>query len=176
MVTTRTRSYLRAHGVGIAALVAFGVGVMARDAHSHPLHTTLTEVAVADNGSVRIVLRAFVDDFAAAIANRAPVSVAATRTPTDSAATRYLATRLVLVDSDGRRVPLRVSDVRRTNELIWVTLTAPASRAGGVRLTNRVLFERFEDQVNIVQATVAGRRQTLLFTRREGTASKPLAP
>ena len=39
-------------------------------AYSHPLHTTLTEITMAPDGSVQIVLRAFVDDFSAAVTGR----------------------------------------------------------------------------------------------------------
>jgi hypothetical protein len=153
------------------------VGVFARQADSHPLHTTLTEVTISSDGALELRLRAFVDDFAAAVSGGSVAPPAATRTPADSATARYLASTLVLEDGAGRRLPMRVAGTRRANELVWVTLRAPAtSRASGMRLTNRVLFERFDDQVNIVQTSVGGRRQTLLFTRREGATAKPLAP
>ena len=149
----------------------------AREAYSHPLHTTLTEVTVGDDGRIQVVLRAFVDDFAAAITRTPAVAPAATRTPADSAAARYLDARLIVVDDFGRRLPLQIAGLRRTNDLVWVTLRAPAGRAArAMRLTNRVLFERFDDQVNIVQANVGGRRHTVLFTKREGATAKAIAP
>ena len=43
-----------------------------------------------------------------------------------------------------------------------------------MRLTNRVLFERYDDQVNVVQTSVAGQRRTLLFTKRDGAAAKSI--
>jgi hypothetical protein len=151
--------------------------VAARVAYSHPLHTTLTEVTVGADGRMQVVLRAFVDDFAAAITRTPAVAPAATRTPADSAAARYLDATLIVVDDSGRRLPLQIAGIRRTNDLVWVTLRASSGRAArGMRLTNRVLFERFEDQVNIVQATIGGRRHTVLFTRREGAAAKTIAP
>lgn len=156
----------------MAALVA-----VVRQAYSHPLHTTLTEITVSADGGLELVVRAFVDDFAAAVSKRPVALPAATATPPDSAIARYVDSTLILVDAAGRRLPLWLAGVRRANELVWVSLRSPGTRAAtGVRLTNRILFERFDDQVNIVQANLVGRRQTLLFTRREGAASKPLAP
>jgi hypothetical protein len=158
-------------------IVAAATLVAAREAYSHPLHTTLTEVTVGDDGRMQVVLRAFVDDFAAAISRTPAVAPAATRTPPDSAAARYLDATLIVVDGSGSRLPLHVAGIRRTNDLVWVTLRASDSRATrGVRLTNRVLFERFDDQVNIVQANIGGRRHTVLFTRREGATAKTIAP
>ena len=160
-----------------AALAAASLAAVARHAYSHPLHTTLTEVTVRADGALELVLRAFVDDFAAAVSERRPVSAAATPTPPDSATARYLEARLVLADAAGRPLPLQVVGIRRASDVMWVTLRSTGTSLGSpVRLTNRVLFERFDDQVNIVQASVAGRRQTLLFTKREGAATKSLAP
>jgi hypothetical protein len=160
-----------------AALAAGSLAAVARQAYSHPLHTTLTQVTVRADGALELVLRAFVDDFAAAVSERRAVPAAATSTPHDSATARYLEARLVLADAAGQRLPLRIAGIRRASDVIWVTLRSTGTSPGSpVRLTNRVLFERFDDQVNIVQASVAGRRQTLLFTKREGAATKSLAP
>ena len=160
----------------LATTVAI-LAATARRAYSHPLHTTLTEVTFAADGGVELVLRAFVDDFAAAVSGRRAVSAAATILPADSAITRYLGGTLVAADGAGRRLGWRLSGVRRAGDLVWVTLRLPAGgRVGGVRLANRVLFERYDDQVNIVQTMVAGRRHTVLFTKRDGPVAKAVAP
>jgi hypothetical protein len=157
--------------MAFATLTVFGVS--ASNAHSHPLHTTLTEVSLAPDGQLQIVLRAFVDDFAAAVAGHYGPMSPPIATPTDSAIARYLGAAVSVSDGAGRRVALSVVGTRRSGDLLWITLRAPvAGRAAGVRLTNRVLFERYDDQVNIVQTSIAGRRQTLLFTKRDGAAAK----
>jgi hypothetical protein len=157
----------------IAALLA--LAILAPRAYSHPLHTTLTEVSIAADGGVQIVLRAFVDDFSAAIAGRKETPTPPVATPTDSATARYLAQVVTLTDAAGRRAPLVVAGIRRTGDLVWVTLRAPALRAvTGACLTNRVLFDRYDDQVNIVQTSIGGRRRTLLFTKSEGAVAKAI--
>ena len=156
-------------------VVGAGFAILARRAESHPLHTTLAEVTTAPDGGLQIVLRAFVDDFAAAVSGRAPLPAASTATPADSATQRYLGRTLLLSDAAGRRLALVVAGVRRNGDLVWVTLRASSVRTtAGVRLTNQVLFERFDDQVNIVQTSIAGRRQTVLFTKREGAVAKSI--
>jgi hypothetical protein len=156
--------------VGVA-LVGFAAKV--KEAYSHPLHTTLAEVSV--NGStLQIVLRAFVDDFSA-VANGHGRAVLGTMPPlSDSSAARYAGAKLVVTDASGRRIALTATRVRRTGDLVWITLSAPVARGSAVRLTNSVLFERYDDQVNIVQASIDGRRQTLLFTKRDGGTAKAL--
>jgi len=161
------------------AIVAAGfiaaLGVSARRAYSHPLHTTLSELSIAADGSVQIVLRAFVDDLSAAALGRAGPQPAPVATPPDSATARYLGGTLAVIDAAGRHVALSLAGVRRTGDLLWVTLRTPAALGrGDVRLTNRVLFERYDDQVNVVQTSVAGRRRTLLFTKRDGATAKSI--
>jgi len=151
------------------------LGVAVSNAYSHPLHTTLTELSIAPDGSVQVVMRAFVDDFSAAVTRRALVPGAPIPTPADSATVRYIGETFVITDASGRRVALSLVGVRRTDDLLWITLRAPARVSmAGARLTNRVLFERWADQVNIVQTTVGSSRQTLLFTKREANAAKAI--
>jgi hypothetical protein len=52
---------------------------------------------------------------------------------------------------------------------MWVCLRA-AAPAGpvGLRVTHKVLFDLYADQINIVQAAYGGKRISLLFTRGDG--------
>ena len=180
MVTRRPGSRSRGtlvlvRRVIVAAGLLGALGAAARRAYSHPLHTTLSELSIASNGSVQLVLRAFVDDLSAATLGRAGPQPAPVATPPDSATARYLARTLAVIDAAGHRVTLGLAGVRRSGDLLWVTLrTPPAPGRVGVRLTNRVLFDRYDDQVNVVQTSVAGRRRTLLFTKRDGAAAKSI--
>ena len=157
-----------------ALLATAAIAVLAPPADAHPLHTTLSELTVSTDGTIQIVLRAFIDDLSAAVARGSTPTGAMPALP-DSAVARYLAETLMLTDASGRKAPLAVTGTRRTGDLVWVTLRAPTMRSsGGARLTNRVLFDRWDDQVNIVQTTVGSRRQTLLFTRRDGAVAKAI--
>ena len=159
----------------VGGLLLFGLGARATDADAHPLHTTLTELTALPDGTAQIVLRVFLDDFSTAVTRRAPAPGAPIPMPPDSAVARYLGETVLLTDGAGRRAPLVVAGLRRTDDLVWVTLRAPmVGSMIGAHLTMRVLFDRWDDQVNIVQCTIGTRRQTLLFTRREGSTAKPV--
>lgn len=139
----------------------------ARAAARHPLHTTLTQLSLQPaTRSVEIVMRVFVDDLSVAVARDGGRPVVAP--PADSAVYRYVIGAFALTDRAGRRLPLRWGGARRTGDLLWLTLTAPAATLDGLRVSNRVLVELYADQVNIVQATVGARRASLLFTRGDG--------
>ena len=130
----------------------------------HPLHTTLTQLTYDAAGStVEVTVRAFADDFRAAVGSDA----------SDSAAYAYLGKALTLMDRGGRALPLSACGLRRTQDLLWLCLRTPAAGGlAGVRVHARMLLELYEDQINIVQASYDGRKVSLLFSR--GDQPKPL--
>jgi hypothetical protein len=133
---------------------------------AHPLHTTHTDLVERD-GTIAVTVRSFTDDLANAVRQDRPDLV-----PDDSALARYVRARLVLSDPEGRPLPLRWLGRRTQGDLTLLELACRAPRLAGVRVTNRLHFERFLDQVNIVQARYGGRTATLLFT--PGTGPKVL--
>src|SRR6058998_1737993 len=129
----------------------------------HPLHTTLTQLAwrPADR-SVELETRSFADD------------VHAVAGDTDSSLVAYLRRAVTLLDRAGHPVPLRWCGARRTADVVWLCLRASAPRGpSGMGVHVGVLFDRYHDQVNIVQASYDGRRETMLFTPGDAPRALP---
>ncbi len=149
-------------GLRSAAVLALGVGVGA----FHPLHTSLTELSY-DRGSrsVQVSIRVFADDLQSALAPRGGAPPAHL---SDAAALAYVGRHFALTAGKSR-IPLRGCGMRRSGDLVWICLRGP-SPAGmqGLQVHNHLLFDRFTDQINIVQASHGGRRQSMIFTRGAG--------
>lgn len=155
---------------GASALVVLVVSLasaLPRNAHAHPLHTTLTELSYATDGGVELRIRAFVDDFTRAVGRLARAREAAGFSRVGSTAA-YLAWALRLRGGDGGVVALHPVEMRRQGDVFWIRLrgSAPAGIAGGA-LRNSLLFDLYDDQVNLVRASYAGRTESLLFTRSQ---------
>jgi hypothetical protein len=144
----------------VRATVALLIGLAA-----HPLHTTLTELSYGEaDGVVHVSIRAFADDLRAALGG----------VLSDSAASAYARSTFTLADRAGRTLPLVWCGQRRTGDVVWLCLRAAAAvGARGLQLRAGLLFERYPDQINIVQATDGARRWTLLFTRGDPPRSLP---
>lgn len=141
---------------------------------THPLHSSVAQLTWDPvTRVVQVSLRVFVDDFASVVAHGVAAGGGAVVLPPDTAMQRYVGARFTLADRAGRAIPLRWCGARRDGTVLLVCLrgAAPASPAGG-RVRHALLTEVFGDQVNVVQASVAGRRETLLFA--PGDAAKPL--
>lgn len=142
---------------------------------SHPLHTTLADVSIDADGSLRVTLRAFADDFSAAVARHAGKPRPPDFAVADPDVAAYVAATVAIQDSKGRTIPLVWSGARRTGDLVWITVRAPGVRSLiGVRVAYSTLFDAFADQVNILQANDDGRRRTVLFTASDGRRAKAI--
>ncbi|HET9709283.1 MAG TPA: DUF6702 family protein [Gemmatimonadales bacterium] len=150
---------IASHAMLLAALASTPV---------HPLHTTLTTVAwQSDHRELEVAVRVFTQDLAEAV-TRAATSPTAIGAVTDSAACRYATAALSVRDAAGAALRVARCVVERAAEVTWIRLAVPAERPEGLQLRNAFLFERFADQVNIVQADLAGVPRTLLFTTGDG--------
>lgn len=149
-----------------AILVSIVVG---ETAHAHPVHMSHTEVRVRDKRTLEISVRVFADDFSTAAARF-------TRTPIDSGQVIgfargfvYLTSRLQMKDSQGSTVALRSCGVTRVDETLRFCLRASLPQEGGsYQLSNTLLTELFEDQVNVVQSVAGNRRESRMFVRGDG--------
>jgi hypothetical protein len=161
--------------LAVAFAAALAIPATATPSWSHPLHTTLADVTIDADGSLRVTLRAFADDFSAAVARHAGRPRPANFVVADPDVASYIASTVVIQDSGGRSVPLIWAGVRRTGDLMWITVRAPGVRSlKGVRVAYSTLFDAFTDQVNILQANENGRRHTVLFTASDGRTSKSI--
>ena len=125
-----------------------------------PIHSSAATITLPPGGRVAVVsLRVFGDDFPP---GRDPAGIA-----------RYLAQRFRLLDRRGRSLALTLDVIRPEGAVLVLELSAPLPEGlAGVRIWHGVLAERFDDQVNIVQARYGGRSVSLLFIAGDGP--KPL--
>jgi len=135
-------------------------------ARMHPLHTTLTQVTYG-GGAATLWVRTFADDFAR--------GVAAHRVPPGADPTlAYLGASVGVWDRGGRPVALAACGSRRSGDLRWFCLRAPAPRGlDGMRLRVALQFAVYDDQVNVVQVDHEGRRGSLLFVPGDGPRRFP---
>ena len=140
----------------IRAVGALAVALLGGAAH--PLHTSITEMSADGQGRVRVAIRLYADDLLSATAAGEPLSA-------DSVA-RYGRGHFSLRDRSDRPVLLRWDGLDRHDDAVVIRLEGPLSNGlVGARVANRLLTERFRDQVNVVRASWPGGSATLLFTQ-----------
>ena len=162
---------IRWRTISVPVLMFMAFGASAHVAEAHPLHTTLTEVSEdRAHGTVRAVIRVFADDFGTAVTKSA-TKTAATG---DAAAMAYVSRAFSFTDRSGHPLALTSCGTKRTSDLLWICVEAPSKDGlAPLRVKSAVLCDLFDDQINVVQGTVAGARKSVLFTR--GDAAKPLS-
>ena len=137
----------------VTAILAISPALDSRSvASAHPLHTSLAQVQVdTRNRTVSVSLRVFADDFAKAAA-RARLSLPA-----------YAAKTFKILDDSGTQVPMQACGEKHVGDLVWLCFSARTPEPGSITLWSGVLFETYNDQINVVQTTVDGKKGSLLF-------------
>ena len=161
-----------------AALVVFLYG--SRPVDAHPLHTSLAELTYDPAArEIRLSVRVFVDDLTRASAAYARAKAAAGRQQTNSISTEspivaYARFAVLVADRGGKRLSLASCGGKRVGDLMWMCFHASSpSGPAGLQIADRILFDLYSDQINIVQAAYAGKKVNLLFTRGDGFKRLP---
>jgi hypothetical protein len=139
---------------------------------AHPLHTSLAQMTVdSRTGIVDVSLRVFVDDFTAATQQWMRRN---SSRPGATLPIAYARASFIVRESTGRVLILRSCGEKRVGDLMWICLRGRLSpNATASAVLSRLLVEKFDDQVNIVQASYSGRRANLLFTAGDGEKQLP---
>lgn len=147
-------------------LVALALSVVpAQLLLAHPLHTSVAELRLAPDGTLTLKVRAFSDDFSAAVSRATRSPVMSDYRVADEAVLRYVA-RTLTVEVQGRAIALVLSSQRRDGDVTWLELRAVGvTSLKGAKVRNALLMEMHADQVNIVKAQYDGRSFTTLFSR-----------
>ena len=145
----------------VAAALAICLAASAGPLHAHPLHTSVTIVhAIAGSDSVVLSVRVFEDDF-----TRASNVFGRSRGLAGSRArAAYVAHTLVLNSARGERIALRPCGEKRMNDMLWLCFAGQGAISGG-SISNRLMFDTFRDQINVVRTLSPRRRESMLFAQ-----------
>lgn len=146
----------------LAATALLGSAPAPAPRAAHPLHTSLTEITHGSpSGTITVRVRMFAQDVDSAL------SVGRQRTiAPDGHVLGYVNRHVALSDARGNAVALVSCGITREGEALFTCLRgAPGSLPSTLTLRNDLLFDLFDDQINIVQVVSAGSKRSLLFTR-----------
>ncbi len=117
-------------------------------------------------------IRVFTSDLALAVAKRSGSS----RPMDDAAAFAYLAATFQLADASGRVIAWTSCGTREEGDVTFLCVRA-AKVPSSARVSDQMLCDLFDDQVNIVQAVTGGKKTSNLVHERrrsEGGALRVL--
>jgi hypothetical protein len=142
-------------------------------ARAHKFHTSFTEANYnAEAGTLEVTLRTFPDDLEEALRRRKPI--AAREPPAGKDRQKEFEERVAAYVAEtflirtGRGDPVKISwvgmDAGVDSAWLYFEARVPAG-ASDLRLSNRLLFDLFDDQINLVNLKTAGGRAALRFER-----------
>ncbi|MEO5589125.1 MAG: DUF6702 family protein [Gemmatimonadaceae bacterium] len=137
-------------------------------ASAHPLHTSLAELSFdRQSRTLEVSLRVFVDDFTAASVVWHQTSTLKT---TASPLVGYARSVFTVREANGTAVDLASCGGKRVGDLMWLCFRGHLTgEPAGLSVASQVLFGKYKDQINVVQADFDGRKSNLLFTPGDRT-------
>ncbi|HWK58914.1 MAG TPA: DUF6702 family protein [Parapedobacter sp.] len=141
----------------------------------HPFYVSITSVDYNEQAHrVEISTRIFYDDLETALKDGRTLKIdlinPTDKSVTDSLLATYLANHLRL-SVNGRPVLLRYVGYEIEEDVAWCFLEAVnINRVEQLRLDNRILFDHFPKQSNILHVTAYGKRQSTKLDNPEQTA------
>ena len=138
-------------------------------AHAHPLHTSFADITYDANArAVVISLRVFADDLTKASSDHRMRFISKGDRGI-SPAVAYALASFRIADDAGRPLALEPCGEKQVGDLMWLCLRARvAARPMSLRVSSRILFDVYKDQINVVQATLGDRKSSTLFTPGDG--------
>lgn len=157
--TPRARRANRLRSV-LAMLLLSTTPIQAR---GHEIHSTLTEIVLAGDGTLTVRIRTFADDFSLAVSRHARTAPRPDHAVSDEAAAGYVLASFTIAP-DETPLPLAFVSQKRAGDVVWIELRGRATSLARTTVRNAMLFDVHSDQVNIVKATVNASTFTTLFS------------
>ncbi len=134
-------------------------------AFAHKFYASLAQVEKTAAGRIEVGIRLFPDDLERALSASAGRPVVIGDTPVfREALMKYLDSTLVL-ESGTERARFQFVGIDPKVNLVWVFVEAGwTGPLKGGRLTNRLLLDVSDDQINTVNLTEGAAKETLKFT------------
>jgi hypothetical protein len=162
------------HAIYILSLCLV-VGASAPKALGHRYHTSVTRLEYnAEERLVEITVRTFADDLEAIVSTRAgKIARLDGSQAADTLLFAYLRSVFQL-KSGVQKVELQWigMELKGNTALIYLQARMPEDRSK-TSLQNTLLFDLFEDQINIVNVLDKGKKASLVFKRGEGPQEIP---
>lgn len=123
----------------------------------HDIHVSNTEIKKTAAGDLEIIVRIFYDDLQLAMGLQPGQALPNKYRNADELIEKYLQTSLKWT-FDGKVVKPRYIKSKAALPAVWVYLEVsnPLAGAKEIRLDNRILLDQFDDQVNMVHASIDG--------------------
>lgn len=153
-----------------AAASLAGAVARAPRALAHKFHTSFTEANYnAEAGTLEVTLRTFPDDLEAAVRRRAPATPPAAgdrKKEFEERVAAYVAETFRVRTTSGDPVKISWVGMDAGADSAWLYFEAPLpAGTESVGLSNRLLFDLFDDQINLVNLKTKEKRVALRFER-----------
>ncbi|WP_181305765.1 DUF6702 family protein [Rufibacter sp. XAAS-G3-1] len=135
-------------------------------AWAHDFHTSITDARYnPKNQTYELSVRVFADDLEEALSRRHKTTIRLDRSEkVNKLMAEYLQAHVAISAVKGTRATQKFLGAQEEADAVWLYLEIPAGKvpAGQLWVQNALLVEIFDDQTNILNLEVAGKKRSVL--------------
>lgn len=144
----------------------------------HDFHTSISEAEYNEsNKTFEVSLRVFTNDFEEALAQKNKIKNLKLdkNSKYNDLIEAYIKDNFYFTDSKNKKLPLNFVGKELDVDVTWIYFEIPFNKYNsGYSITNSVLVELFDDQVNLVNLKYKGLKKTYLLKTNKTTTSLTL--
>ena len=149
--------------------VIFALYLWGATAHGHEFYVSLSQIDYnPENAALEIAVKIFSDDLEAALT---AYGAELENSDLDSSATanryidRYLQ-RCLIIEDEGKKVTYQYLGSESEMDVVWCYLEAvDVPQPASLTITNTLLIDIYEEQLNIVHLTVGDEKKSLMLSK-----------
>jgi len=131
---------------------------------AHDIHVSVTDIEISETGDVEVTIKVFLDDLMNSLGLEPGAELPQDYSSSDELIKEFIDDNLNLIINGDIPVHFDLEDTTPSMPAVWINMSGSfEGQVKDIKLENRILVELFEDQSNMVNIEVDGKKYSELL-------------
>lgn len=130
----------------------------------HDIHVSVTDIDISESGVIDVTVKVFLDDLMNSLGLEPGAELPDDYSSSDELIKKFMEDNISLVLNGGEPIVLTLEDTTPSMPAVWINMSGKfTEQVDAIKLENKILVELFEDQSNMVNIEVEGKKYSELL-------------
>lgn len=130
----------------------------------HDIHVSVTDIDISKSGDIDVTVKVFLDDLMNSLGLEPGAELPDDYSSSDELIKKFMEDNISLVLNGGEPIALALEDTTPSMPAVWINMSGKfTEQVDAIKLENKILVELFEDQSNMVNIEVEGKKYSELL-------------
>ena len=142
-------------------ILLFGVSTTELE---HDIHVSVTDIDISESGIIEVTVKVFLDDLMNSLGLEFGAELPDDYSSSDDLIKKFMEDNISLSINGEEPVALALEDTTPSMPAVWINMTGKfTEQVDAIKLENKILVELFEDQSNMVNIEIEGKKYSELL-------------